>query len=72
MTKIYYLYFLPLARTFAKLMMVSILLSSREKDIPVFKYKLRMIPMRIIRNSNILDKLKSKSNNPYVDWTVTL
>ena len=53
-------------------MMVSIILPSRKRDISVFKYKLKMVPMWAICNLDILEQLKTKSKNSYVDWTVTL
>ena len=64
--------FFPLVKTFVRLMMISISLPFRQRDIPVFKYKLSMVPMWVICNSNILQQLKTKINNSYVDWPVTL
>ena len=64
--------FAPLAKIFVRLMMVSIILPSKQRDIPVFKDKLRIAPMRVIYNSNTLEQLKTKIKNPYIDWTVTL
>ena len=51
--------FSPLIKIFVRLMMVSIILPSKQKDIPVFKYNLRMVPMWVICNSNILEQLKT-------------
>ena len=53
-----------LVKIFVKKIIVSIIIPSRQMDIPVLKYKLEMIPMWVIRNSNVLEKLKNESNNP--------
>ena len=72
MQKTYYFYIRPLAKIFVRLMMISIIVPSKQRDIPVFKDKSRIAPMRVICNSNTLEQLKTKIKNPYIDWTVTL
>ena len=64
--------FFLLLKISVRLIRVSIILHSRQRDIPVFRYKLRMVSMWVICNSNILEQLKNKNNNPYIDWTMTL
>ena len=50
-----------LVKIFVRLIMVSIILPSRQRDTPVFKYKLRMAPMWVICNSNLLEQLNTKA-----------
>ena len=50
-----------LVNIFVRLMMVSIILPSRQRDTLVFKYKLRMVPMWVICNSNLLEQLNTKA-----------
>ena len=52
--------FLLLLKISVRLIMVSIILHSRQRDIPVFRYKLRMVPMWVKCNSSILEQLKNK------------
>ena len=52
--------FLLLLKISVRLIMVSIILHSRQRDIPVFRYKLRMLPMWVKCNSSILEQLKNK------------
>ena len=50
------------------------MLPPRSTEIPVFKYKLTMLlrDLYVIQIIPIiLEQLKSKSNDPYSDWTVT-
>ena len=52
--------FLLLLKISVRLIMVSIILHSRQRDIPVFRCKLRMVPMWVKCNSSILEQLKNK------------
>ena len=54
MQKMYFFYILPSDKV------VSIILPSRQRDIPIFKYKLRMVRMWVICKANILEQFKTK------------